>query len=307
MGKRILVVGAANMDFTIELRTLPAAGESVTEERAYRYTAGGAGALAAMAITRLGGEALFAARLGGDVHGDRLLHLYAEAGMDTRFISVDRREPSGLRVIMREENGNSRTVYYPGANAGLLLSDVERAILDGSPDAVYLQTELSPEIFSGVYRLAERYEIPLCVDVGGSKASFAPVREAEILCVGNKEAYELTGIFPVGSDSCLKAAVELEKRVRARHYLLRLGDRGMFAYDGRYCHMVPGCGVRIPEGTPLCDSLTAAVLLEYLQNGGDIMAACRFGLSLNALLFKNSADPAYFPGAEEIRAFADRH
>ena len=47
MGKRILIVGAANMDFTMELRTLPPAGESVTEEGRYRYTAGGAGAVAA--------------------------------------------------------------------------------------------------------------------------------------------------------------------------------------------------------------------------------------------------------------------
>lgn len=307
MEKRILVVGAANMDFTMELRALPDAGESVTQEGCYRYTAGGAGALAALAVTRLGGEALFAARLGGDVHGDRLLHLYTEAGMDTRFVSVERREATGLRVIMREENGNSRTVYYPGANAGLLLSDVERAIIDAEPDAVYLQTEMPPEIFTGVYRLAERYEIPLCLDVGSTDISFSAVKEVEILCIGNKEAYELTGTFPLGSDSCLKAAVELEKKVRARHYLIRLGDRGMFTYDGRYCHMVPGCGVRMPEGAPLCDSLTAAVLLEYLQNGKDIMAACRFGLALNALLFKNSADQAYFPDAAEVRAFADRH
>ena len=48
MGKRILVVGATNMDFTMEMRSLPAAGECLTDEGRYRYTAGGAGALAAM-------------------------------------------------------------------------------------------------------------------------------------------------------------------------------------------------------------------------------------------------------------------
>ena len=159
----------------------------------------------------------------------------------------------------------------------------------------------------GISRLADRYEIPLCVEAGGADLPLSSLGEAEILCLDNKEAYALTGTFPVGSDSCLKAAVELEKKIRARHYLIRLGDRGIFTYDGRYCHMVPGCGVRIPEGTPLCDSLTAALLLEYLQNDGDIMAACRFGLALNALLFKNSADPAYFPTAAEVRSFAEQH
>lgn len=306
MGKRILVVGAANMDLTMEMRAMPPAGEGVTDEGRYRYTAGGAGAVAAMAITRLGGEAVFAGRLGNDIHGSRLRHLYSEAGMDTRYISTDGRAPTGMRVIMREDNGNSRTVYYPGANAGFLLSDAERAIHEARPDAVYLQTELPPDLLSGMCRLAEREEIPLCLDVAGG-TPLPSLGELEIFCIDNKEAYALTGTFPVGSESCLKAAVELEKKIRARHYLIRLGDRGIFTYDGRYCHMVPGCGVRIPEGTPLCDSLTAAVLLEYLQTGGDMMAACRFGLSLNALLFKNSANPAYFPGAAEVRAFAERH
>ncbi len=306
MGKKILVVGAANMDLTMDMRAIPAAGEGVTDEGRYHYTAGGGGALAALAITRLGGQALFAGRLGDDVHGDRLRHLYREAGMDTRFLGTDRRAPTGLRVLLREDNGNRRTVYYPGANATLMLSDAERAITEGCPDALYLQTDLPADILTGLYRLGEQYELPLCLDVTAG-ASFSYLGQAEIACFDNKDVHALTGTFPVGSESCLKAAVELEKKLHARHYLIRLGDRGIFTYDGRYCHMVPGCGVRMPEGTPLCDSLTAALLLEYLQSGGDIKAACRFALSLNALLFKNMADPLYFPQADEVRAFADRH
>lgn len=308
MGKRILVVGSANMDFTMEMRAMPAAGESVREDGACHYTAGGAGAIAALAVTRLGGEAVLAARLGNDIHGDRLFHLYREAGMDTRYISVDKRAATGMRILLREKNGNSRTLLYPGANASFLLSDAERAMADGVADAVYLQTELPADIFSGVCRLADRYEIPLCVDVGsGTELPLSALSACEILCVDKSEAHALTGVLPLGADSCLRAAVELEKRIRAKHYLLRLGERGIYTYDGRYCHMVPGPGIRMPEDTPLCDSLTAVLLSEYLQNGGDIMAACRYGLALNALLFKNSQDPAYFPTAQEVRTFADRH
>ena len=308
MGKRILVVGSANMDFTMEMRAMPAAGESLREEGGCRYTAGGAGAIAALTVTRLGGEAVLTARLGNDIHGDRLFHLYREAGMDTRYISVDKRAPTGMRIIMREQNGNSRTLLYPGANASFLLSDAERAMADGMADAVYLQTELTADVFSGVCRLAERYEIPLCVDVGSAgELSLSSLGECEIFCIDKKEAHALTGVLPLGSDSCLRAAVELEKRIRAKHYLIRLGERGIYTYDGRYCHMAPGPGIRMPEDTPLCDSITAVLLSEYLQNGGDIVAACRYGLALNALLFKNSQDPAYFPTAQEVRTFAERH
>lgn len=307
MGRRILTVGAATMDFTMELHALPAAGESVQEGGRYRYTAGGAGAGAALAITRLGGRAVYAGRLGNDIHGDRLFHLYTEAGMDTRFIGVDQRAPTGMRVIMREENGNSRTVTYPGANAAFLTADAERAMQEVEPAAIYLPTDLPQDVFAGVSRLATRYAIPLCADITTPDAPLEALGRTELLCLDSKAAHALTGTYPAGSDSCLKAAVELEKRVSARYYLIRLGDRGIFTYDGRYCHMVPGPGVRIPEGAPLCDSLTAALLLAYLQNGGDVMEACRFGLALHALLYKNSADPAYFPTAEEVCTFAGRH
>ncbi len=308
MQDRILVIGGAQMDFTMHVRKLPAAGESTIEEGRFGYAAGGSGALAALAIRRLGGDAVFAGRVGADVHGSRLLRLYADAGLDTNYVQTDRRYPTGMRILMQEDNGNSRSIFYPGANGNIVAGDAERAIVNAAPTALYLQADLAPDTLIAASRAAEDAGIPLCVDTGGITQGFplSALSTPTIFAIDDKDTYALTGTFPIGSDSCLKAVVELEKKIKAKYYLIKLGERGIFIYDGRYCHMVPGFGVRLPEGKSLCESITAAVFLAYRQ-GNDIKDACRFGLSLNALLLKNGADPTYFPTVDEIRSFMERH
>ena len=154
MQDRILVIGGAQMDFTMHVRNLPAAGESTIEEGRFGYAAGGSGALAALAIRRLGGDAVFAGRVGADVHGSRLLRLYADTGLDTSYVQTDRRYPTGMRILIQEDNGNSRSVFYPGANGNVVAGDAERAIENASPTALYLQADLAPDTLIAASRRA---------------------------------------------------------------------------------------------------------------------------------------------------------
>ncbi len=308
MHEKILIVGSAEMDLTLYMKALPRAGEDATEESGFAYSAGGGGATAALTLSRLGADALYAARIGSDNHGNRLLNLYREAGVDVHYITVDPRAATGMRVAIREDNGDCRTVYYPGANAGILLSDIERAIMSIGPAMIYLTMDVSPELAAGVTRLAAAAGIPTVVDADGADEDMplACLSPTEVFSIDDKDTFRITGTYPIGSDSCLKAAVELEKRVRARYYIIRLEERGLFVYDGRYCHIISPYN---PRGTHarLSESLTAAVAAEYAANGGDIQGAARYALALSALLQRNSQDPNYFPQDDEIRQLAAQH
>lgn len=305
MQEKLLVVGAADMNLTLPMRTMPPLGAAVEEDGKPRYSAGGGGADAAIALARLGALPILVARLGADVHGQRLLHLYRETGIDARFVSVDNRAPTGFRTLLREAGGVGREIYYPGANRELSATGVEEAFVSGAPAGLCLPTDLAPDLLLSVSRLAASYGIPTFLEVRGLTPDLplTSLSRAEIFCPDDKETYAITGTYPVGSDSCLKAVVELEKRVKARYYVIRLAERGLFLYDGRYCHMVPAFGVRLPEGEPLAPAITAVLALAYLRGGGDVLAACRYALGYNALLVKNAAIPNYFPTDEEITSF----
>ena len=94
--KRILTVGTANIDFLAKTPYVPSRGETMISEGGYSFVPGGKGANAAVAAARLGGEVVFCTRVGDDAYGDRLLRIYAENGVDSRYIKVDRAEQTGL-------------------------------------------------------------------------------------------------------------------------------------------------------------------------------------------------------------------
>lgn len=308
MQERILVVGGADMDLTMNMHILPRAGEIAVEDNRFDYAAGGVGTVAALSLVDLGAAPMLAARVGSDSHGAALSRLFEGAGIDPQNIAHDARSATGLRVTMQEDSGNSRVLYYPGANRNLRLSDVERVLAAERPEALYISAEIPAETAIGAVRTATSRGIPVFLDGGGMDPDFPlhGISGLDFFCADDKDIYALTGTFPAGTDSCLKAAVALEKRLRAHYFIIKLGDRGLFLYDGKYCHMVPGYGVRLPDGASLPESVSPAILLEYLRSR-DLLAACRFGMALCTLLLKNEGDPNYFPTIDEIRDFAARH
>lgn len=309
MQERILVIGSADMELLLPSRALPRAGESSFEEGRYAYSAGGIGTVAALALSDLGAQGALCARIGNDSHGAALSRLYHSAGLEAQAVALDSRAATGLRVTIEEDTGDSRVIYYPGANRNLQLSDIDRALSAVQPEAIYLCADIPTEALAGACRLAAARGIPVFLDGTGidPDAPLSALTGVEFFCAEDKEIHALTGTFPAGTDSCLKAVVSLEKRLRARYYVIKLGERGMFLYDGRYCHVVPGHGMRMGESATISEMAFPATVLEYLRAGRDPLTACRFGMALNALLHKNGADQTYFPTIEEIRDLATRH
>ena len=68
--KRVLVVSSANMDFVMNMHTLPSAGQTMIDHSgSYSFVPGGKGANSAVTVQRLGGDCVFCARLGNDANG----------------------------------------------------------------------------------------------------------------------------------------------------------------------------------------------------------------------------------------------
>ena len=100
MSKKILLVGSANMDLSMNMLRVPAAGETLIDDGGVAYLPGGKGANAAAAFSRLGGHCVFCTKLGADLHGQKLYSYYKDVGIDTSFVKVDHENPTGLAVVM---------------------------------------------------------------------------------------------------------------------------------------------------------------------------------------------------------------
>ncbi|MDD4125412.1 MAG: ribokinase [Eubacteriales bacterium] len=308
MAKRLLVIGSANIDFVLTIGTIPAAGVTLISDGTYSYVPGGKGANAAITAARLGGEVVFCTRIGDDAYGDRLARIYAENGIDRRFVKIDPMEQTGLAVVMVEKDGMNRIIVYPGANKNIGESDIEASFLT-YPDIVLTNLEISPLSVEYLSRLAERNNLPLILDCGGVTPNFVlkNIRKTEILSPNENEAEFLTGIRPDSLDNCLKACIKLCNTANIKYVVLKLGSRGSYIYDGKYCDICGPYEVAAVDTTAAGDAFTAALALEYSRNGGDIHAACRFGNAAGALTVTKRGALNSLPTEEEVKKFMAEH
>lgn len=309
MTPKILTVGAAYMDMLMRLPRHPVRGEALLAEGGgTTLLPDGRGANCAAALAKLGARAVLCCRLGEDIHGQRLHATYQQMGIDTTPMIADGRTPTGLSVVMVDDTGDTRTVIYPGANLNLTPDNL-RAAFDTAPDAVCLQMDLPEETVLAAAHLAEERHLPIFLDATPARAEFplSELPELEVFCLNEQETQVYTGIRPSGSDSCLKAALELAKLVKARFYVIKLSDRGAFLFDGRHFNVVGSYTVKVMDTAGVGDAFLAGMTLEYMRTRGDMTAACKYGNTAGAITVMRPGTFTAFPTGEEIAAFIARN
>ena len=306
MEKRILVVSSANMDFVMNMHTLPSAGQTVIDSGSYNYVPGGKGANSSVAIRRLGGDCVFCTRLGNDANGSILNNVYKKEGIDVRFIVRDDKNATGLAAIMVEENGVNRIVVYPGANLAITKDDIDNA-MTCYPDALFMQLEIDPEAIIYAANCAAKACIPIFIDAGPASKTFPLDRlpPLEVFSPNETETEIFTGISPNTPDNCLRAAIALSKLVKAKYYVIKLGSRGVYIYDGLYYHCLPTYDIKVVDTTAAGDSFTAAFALEYLRTG-DVERAGKYGNAVGTLAVSRAGAYTSLPTAAEVDEFIKR-
>lgn len=308
MNNKVLVIGSANIDFVLNTPVVPNAGETLLSNANYTFVPGGKGANAAVAASRLGGDVAFCARVGDDAYGDRLSRIYMENNIDRRFVAVDALKQTGLAVVMVERDGTNRIIVYPGANSNIAERDIEASL---AIDPAIVLTNLEIPTISVQYtgRLCQSKNIPLVLDCGGVSSDFKleKIPEIEILSPNETETAILTGIRPNTLDDCLKACIKLHNITSIKYTVLKLGARGSYIYDGKYCDICGPYEVNAVDTTAAGDAFTAAMTLEYIRNGGDVYSACRFGNAVGALTVTKTGALTSLPTSDEVEVFMATH
>lgn len=157
---RVVVVGSANVDLSVEVDALPSPGETVLGGDLVR-SPGGKGANQAVALARLGAQVRLVGRVGDDADGAWLRALMEADGVDTELLVTTPGVPTGAALIAigaagadvagADAEGAARDnmiVVSPGANArvsvdDLAAPDVAAAIGDAAAVLVQLEVPLA--------------------------------------------------------------------------------------------------------------------------------------------------------------------
>ncbi|MCX6386724.1 MAG: ribokinase [Solirubrobacterales bacterium] len=156
-GRRVVVVGAINVDLVVATDRLPGPGETVVGAGLERH-GGGKGANAAVAAARAGAIVHLVGAVGGDDTGSGALNDLAEAGVNVDAVTVLPSESTGVALIVVDSDGENQIAVGAGANAALTGENVRQQMegLLSRTDCVLVSTEISGEaVIAAVRATAE--------------------------------------------------------------------------------------------------------------------------------------------------------
>lgn len=279
----IVVIGSSNTDMVVRSQHLPAPGETVLGGE-FMMNNGGKGANQAVAAARLGGNVYFVAKVGSDVFGRKALDDYRHEGVNTDYILVDEEAPSGVALILvNDETGENSISVASGANLRLLSTDIDRAAeaLDNC-SVLLMQLEVPVETVEYAAQT---------VHARGGKVVLnpAPAQElsdellanVDILIPNESEAALLSGITIETEDDARRAATVLSDR-GVGTVIITLGAKGALIKEGEEFTFVPAHKVKAVDTTAAGDTFCGALCVA-INEGKTIAEAVDFACRCSAI------------------------
>jgi ribokinase len=297
--RRVLVVGSANVDFTVAASRLPRVGETVSGGTLL-VNHGGKGANQAVAARRLGAEVRFIGCVGDDAAGREIRAALRSEGIDVDGVMVTAEVATGTALIVVDGEGRNQIVVAPGANWRLSAEHV-RARGDDFAWAQVVMCQLETPLETLAVALAEARRRALVTLLNP-----APVRDGiadniwplvDYLTPNEGEAERLSGTAVRDATSAAAAGRALRRR-GVGTVIVTLGAQGSLASAAHGDVAVPAFAVTAVDTTAAGDAFNGALGVA-LAGDGPLADALRFASAAAAIACtRRGAQPSLATRAE---------
>ncbi len=188
---KIVVVGSANIDLTIEVDRWPQPGETVFGNSLH-FAPGGKGANQAVAAARLGAAVTFVACVGEDAYANDVINNLKANTVFTDYVYKLVGEVTGTAHITLAENDNS-IIVIKGANDKMTESIIDLAISAiKEADIVMVQQEIPLNAVTYLVTLCHNLGVPVLLNPAPiqntsqdtlNQATFLTPNEHEVLAL----------------------------------------------------------------------------------------------------------------------------
>lgn len=269
----------------------------------------------AVAAARQGTQVAMLTALGVDGVGESFRRLWAEEGIDDRFVETDPANPTGLYLVEHGPDGHRFSYWRHGSAASRLgpgnlpaaavngsamvhASAISQAISDSACDLVFAALELARE--SGVL---VSYDTNLRLKLWPLPRARAVIQGtaalADILLPGLDDARLLTGLEQ--PDDIADRYLALGARVVA----LTLGKAGALVATAERRERVAAPSVEAVDATGAGDCFDGAFLADFRRHG-DPFAAARYAAVAAALSTRGYGAVPPIPRRAEVEAELER-
>jgi len=301
----VCVAGSLNVDWVLEVASLPRAGETLLAGALSRHV-GGKGANQAVAAARAGSATRLIGRVGDDEAGAWLLDFLRSQHIDVTAVSRDPEASTGQAFITMSHGGENTIVVAAGANARPPLPTEPGAVLAGEQglrDQVLLaQLETSMPSLAALFAVPS----PGCIKILNAAPAVPAGRDlfphADIVVVNETElaSYARLPVVPDDTEAVVSAARSLLVR-DGQHLVVTRGAQGAVIVGWDRVHAMAGRAVNVVDTVGAGDCF-CGVLAAGLDQGLALEIACeQANLAAGIAVGRRGAAQA-MPTAAEIRA-----
>jgi ribokinase len=296
---RVLVVGSANVDFTVAVPRLPRAGETVSDGTLL-VNHGGKGANQAVAARRLGADVRLIGCVGHDASGREIIAALGAEGIGTAGLAASLEAATGTALIIVDGDGRNQIAVAPGANRALTAAHVrERADDFAWAEVVVVSCEVPPASVRAALALArERGAITILNPAPVPEAGLDCLDLVDYLTPNAGEAARLSGVS--GEDVAAAARAGAVLRARgARCVVVTRGEHGVLACGDQPAWSVPAPAVAAVDTTAAGDAFSGALAVGLIERGR-LADALRFANAAAALACTRRGAQASLPTRAEV-------
>lgn len=247
MTGQVVVVGSVNVDVVVDVRSLPAPGETVLG-RSLRRLPGGKGANQAVAAAAAGAAVALVGAVGDDADGAACLAGLGARGIDVSGVRLVAR-PTGTALVVVADDGENAIVVVPGANGAVTADDV-RALPAGPGDVLLLQLEIPTPVVEAAVRHGAAAGARVVLNVAPAERLAADVLDLADPVLANEHEARALGSRP-GS------------------LVVTLGERGARWERAGLVREVPAPRVAVRDTTGAGDTFAGALAAALARGAGD--------------------------------------
>jgi ribokinase len=306
----IVVLGSANVDFTVKVERLPQAGETVSGGD-FLLSFGGKGANQALAARRAGADVFMVAKLGRDPNGELLYRHLTASGLPAAGLLRDDEAPCGVALIMVDAQGRNLIAVAPGSNRRLTVAEVQALGDDLWTGRVgetrrprVLLTQLEIPLDTVEYGLRRARDAGLLTVLNPAPARQLPegfLALPQIITPNETEASLLTGL-PVTDLASAQRAGERLLALGCQTVILTLGGNGCLLVRRGETRHFPAFPVAAVDSTAAGDAFSGVLAASLLEGLALERAIVRANAAAALCVTKRGAQES-LPTRQEIDAF----
>lgn len=302
---KVLVIGSYNVGLTVLGDRIPKLGETIIGNH-FDMGPGGKGSNQAIAISRLGGNVSFLAKVGDDIFGKEAMKLFEREGIDTAFIKVDSDAHTGAGIIFVDKDGHNSIGVAPGANYRLTIEELDEADeLFKSSKFLLMQLETPlPVVYHAIRKARENGVTVILNPAPGQKIDSEYLSMIDILTPNETETEIIAGLAVTDTESAIEAAKKLVND-GVKNVIVTLGKQGCALVSAEKQQQYRAPKADAVDTTGAGDAFNGG-LVYALAAGKNIDEAIEFGCKVGAYSVTSIGVVPGLPTMKDIEEFSKK-